>query len=242
MSIVTLGALAVGIVSVLSMVSVSPAVFTIEYLRTTAKRETGKNLPGGAVVLASIAGFGAVVPTFYLTSDIGGAGLAGMTLTSAVYIHILAVPVEEIVKSSVAYFIGSGYRLSPIGYAVAGAFVGLGFSFGENAMYILSDGILGGGLVQTVLERSVVASFHVLLSTVAGYHIGMAKRRLRAIDAVKGISVAVSVHMAYNLTASVSGVASVAQKGTVLVMFIGLLWMSVQRVGEYSLKGFVGSG
>jgi RsiW-degrading membrane proteinase PrsW (M82 family) len=240
LGLVTVGFLAVGIIGVLSAVSVSPAFFTVEYLQLTAERKEGRKLPGSAVLLAGIAGVGAIVPAFYLTSDLGGAGITGMTAVSAVYIHLFVVPIEELVKSSMAYLIGSGYRLSPIGYAVVGAFVGLGFSFGENAVYILSYGVLGGELVQTVLERSVVASFHVLLSTVAAYHIGKARQSMRATDAVKGLSVAVAVHVAYNLMASFSGTASLAQKAAVSVMFIALLWMSIRRVGQYSMRGFAG--
>lgn len=156
------------------------------------------------------------------------AGFAGIVngLADAVYLLgplvavLVAPPVEEIAKLlAVRLYAYRTPRFNAvIDGAVYGAFAGLGFAVAENADYVLFD----PEVQSAALVRAFAAPGHVLYTALAGYYLGLARYNpaYRGPILVKGLSIVIAVHAAYNAAVSTVGLWALALDAIVLAVLV----------------------
>jgi hypothetical protein len=187
-----------------------------------------------------------IVPAAYVTRSLSG-GFAevsvSFTLASVLGFYFLVAPAEEILKTTAAYVVGRDVGLeTPVGYAVAGCFVGLGFGYAETLVHLITRFTFGSRtLLGVVVGRGPTNVMHALVSTVAGYSVGVARLRVGGLrGVVSGIVGAVLIHATYNTLvvafatpAGFEGVWAKAVGATALtVLFAVLGLMTVVRIDE----------
>lgn len=219
------------VLGVVSAIVLVPAVFVAEYIRLAEE--------GNGVKLSKIAVWftiGALVtaPALRLSSQVGAVGsVAALTAASVAGFYLFVAPVEEALKISATYIVGSDTRRNPgpVGYAVIGAFVGLGFGYAENAVHLVTGGLLAGGLAEVIVSRTVVGPVHVLLSAVAGYYIGKAKKHGSITEGVRGFVLVTFLHGTYNsLVVWFNSYEGAGGRMVILAFFGVLAWVTVTKI------------
>lgn len=123
-------------------------------------------------------------------------------MAMALFFFLWVAPVEEGLKLLAVHLspLSSSYLETALDGMVLGAFAGLGFSAAENALYILTDGILGGGGIETLIGRAGVSPAHVVWTAIAGYYLGLAGQSPRHSGPIllKGLVTVVLLHGTYN--------------------------------------------
>lgn len=169
---------------------------------------------------------GPLVVTFLLGTL--AAGFAGIVNGLADTVFLLgplvavfvAPPVEECAKLVAVRLYA--YRTpkfnAVIDGAVYGAVAGLGFAVAENAGYVLFD----PEVQLAALARAFAAPGHVLYTALTGYYLGLARYNpeYRGPILLKGLSIVILVHAAYNAAVSSVGLWALALDGIVLVVLV----------------------
>ena len=136
---------------------------------------------------------------------------------TTVFFFLIVAPIEEMTKWLAVRLYGynDDFFDSALDGAVLGAVAGLAFAVVESALYISGGGLctvsldaqsywcslaLPSGAGEMTLERTAVAPLHVLMSSISGYYLGLAKLNTKWMGAVvlKGLLIAVFVHGTYN--------------------------------------------
>jgi len=165
---------AVPYVGAAAAASLVPAFLVAVYVLVS---DPGERVP--TTVLSIGFFFGAVVAVF--AGSLNGAALerfqAIPVYAFPFFFFLFVGPVEEGLKVLAAHLHPGDTRVETVmGYAVLGAFVGLGFAFAENVFYVASNGTLGWeGLAGAALGRASVGPLHVVLTAIAGYYVGKAR-------------------------------------------------------------------
>ncbi|MDZ7689373.1 MAG: PrsW family glutamic-type intramembrane protease [Halobacteriales archaeon] len=153
------------------------------------------------------------------------------------FFYLFVGPFEEGMKMLAVYLHPSGVRFDrAVQYAVLGAFVGLGFAFVENLLYITSNAVFGWEtLADAAVGRSGISPLHVVLSAVAGYYIGRARRGdgYGVVTAVNGLVTVAFLHATYNTlvssleTSSTGGAQALGGNTAVVVVgfFVVILYL-----------------
>lgn len=169
---------------------------------------------------------GPLVVTFLLGTLAAGFagtvnGLADATfLLGSLVAVLVAPPVEECAKLAAVrlYAYRSPQFNAVIDGAVYGAVAGLGFAVAENAGYVLFD----PEVQLAAMVRAFAAPGHVLYTALTGYYLGLARYNPehRVPILLKGLSIVIVIHAAYNATVSVVGLWALALDGIVLVVLV----------------------
>jgi protease PrsW len=172
---------------------------------------------------------GPLVVTFLLGTLAAGLativnGLADAALLLGPLVAVLvAPPVEECAKLAAVrlYAYRTPQFNAVIDGAVYGAFAGLGFAVAENAAYVFFDPELQFAAV----VRAFAAPGHVLYTALSGYYLGLARYNpeYRGPILLKGLSIVILVHAAYNAAVSSIGLWALALDVIVLVVLVGKL-------------------
>ncbi len=223
-----------------ALLSVVPALFLALYIWDSDPLSHKNALP----LLAAFF-LGAVATGFaYLLNTLAVDWFHGFgSLSMAAFFFLWVAPVEEGLKVAAVYVSPVNRRLeTALDGAVFGAFVGLGFATAENALYILTDGLLGDGGFQTLIGRAGVAPAHVIWTAIAGYYVGLAREnpRYRGALLLKGMLTVILLHGGYNTVVSympaAAGVATdrelVTQAGTLIFLlgFYGYIWLKLDHL------------
>lgn len=168
-------------------------------------RKMGDKKAPVAIVSASVS-LGVVAVGFaYVTSRAAmGYFEMGSFLTMGVLFYVVVAPVEEVFKLLAVYIYPTDTRYfdTATDVAVFGAFAGLGFAGAENALYFVTEGF-DMVTLEAFVGRMLVAPVHVILSSIAGYYLGVAllnkhRRKRAALVLLKGIVLVVFLHGTHN--------------------------------------------
>jgi RsiW-degrading membrane proteinase PrsW (M82 family) len=224
------------IVGGFAVVSVLPAGFIAVYVwesDPTAKRP--------ALYLAVTFALGTVATTFaYLlnTSSVGWFEALPF-LSMALFFFLFVGPVEEALKLGAVYVYPFGTEgfVTALDGAVFGAFAGLGFATAENALYIATEGLIGGGGLETVIGRAGVAPAHVMWSAIAGYYLGLAyvTKEYAGVLVFKGLVTVALLHATYNTFMTYAPLAAGIEAGEVAVQVGNFVFL----VGFYAGVGWL---
>lgn len=133
---------------------------------------------------------------------------------------LVAPPVEECAKLAAVrlYAYRTPQFNAVIDGAVYGAFAGLGFAVAENAAYVLFD----PDVRLAALVRAFAAPGHVLYTALSGYYLGLARYNPEYAGPIllKGLSIVIVVHAAYNAAVSTVGSWAFALDAIVLVVLV----------------------
>lgn len=133
---------------------------------------------------------------------------------------LVAPPVEECAKLAAVrlYAYRTPQFNAVIDGAVYGAFAGLGFAVAENAAYVLFD----PELQLAALVRAFAAPGHVLYTAFTGYYLGLARYNPEHAGPIllKGLSIVVVIHAAYNASVSAVGPWAFALDAILLVVLV----------------------
>lgn len=241
--LLSLSPLLAGLLAVASAVVLIPAVFVADYVRLTEPKNSGGMTRLRTAAVCFVVGGFVTAPALRLSGLVADAGYypdIALAAATVVAFYVFVAPLEEALKMWVVYVVGvDARRVTPLGYAVLGAFVGLGFAYGENAVHLLAQGLLGpGNPLETALSRAPVGPLHVLLSTVAGYHVGRFHRSGSIDELLRGFVVVVVLHGTYNTLVVSFGAAEVAViERTVMVVFFAVLgWAALRRIEDISVR------
>jgi RsiW-degrading membrane proteinase PrsW (M82 family) len=187
------------IVGGFAVVSVVPAVFIAIYVwesDPTAKR------PSLYLAITFALGTVATTVAYFLNTRSIGWFEALPVLSMALFFFLFVGPVEETLKLAAVYVfpVDTDHFGTALDGAVFGAFAGLGFATAENALYIGTEGLLGGGGLETIIGRAGVAPAHVMWSSIAGYYLGLAyvARKYAGVLVLKGLVTVAVLHGTYN--------------------------------------------
>jgi len=187
-------------VAVLAALSVTPAAAVAVRLRSLV----ADDLPMG--VLSASAALGVIAVGFaYVTSTTAvGYFDADSFLAAGFLFYAVVAPVEEAFKLVAVYVYptDTDYFRTAADVAVFGAFVGVGFAGAENLLYFVTEGVEVATL-EVFVGRMLVAPVHVILSSIAGYYLGVAllnrhRRRRAALVLLKGLLLVVFLHGTHN--------------------------------------------
>jgi RsiW-degrading membrane proteinase PrsW (M82 family) len=188
--------------------SVAPAAFIAVYVWESdpvAKR------PALRLTVTFALGTVATTVAYLLNTAVVGRFEALPVLSMALFFFLFVGPVEETLKlgSVYVYPFDTEHLTTALDGAVFGAFAGLGFATAENAMYIATEGFLGGGGLGTVLGRAGVAPAHVMWTSIAGYYLGLAHvtKEYVGVLLLKGLLTVAVLHGAYNSFVTYSSLA-----------------------------------
>ncbi len=161
LSLALMGLVLNPIVGVFALVSVFPAVMIAFYVwdsDPTSKR------PAFLLILTFSLGTVATSVAYILNTAARPHFVAAPVLGTVLFFFLFVGPVEETLKLAAVYVypMDTGYFSTALDGAVLGAFAGLGFATAENALYIATEGLLGGGGIGTLIGRAGVAPAHVL--------------------------------------------------------------------------------
>lgn len=213
-SLTMVGLLFHPLIAVFAVLSVVPAAFLALYIWDSDPLDHRAVLP-----LMAAFSLGAVATAFaYLLNNTAVDWFQGLgALSMAAFFFLWVAPVEEGLKLAAVYVSPvDRYLDTALDGAVFGAFVGLGFATAENALYILTDGLLGGGGFQTVVGRAGVAPAHVMWTAIAGYYLGLARQNPshRGALLLKGLLTVALLHGGYNTVVSYMPAAAAAFTST----------------------------
>lgn len=169
---------------------------------------------------------GPLVVTFLLGTLAAGFagivnGLADATLLLGSLVAVfVAPPVEEVAKLLAVriYAYRTPQFNAVIDGAVYGAFAGLGFAVAENADYVIFD----PEVQLAALVRAFAAPGHVLYTALTGYYLGLARYnpKHRGPILLKGLSIVIVVHAAYNAAVSTVGLWALVLDAIVLAVLV----------------------
>ncbi len=231
------------VVGAFTALSVVPALLVAFYVweSNPLKRANAIALSVTFVVGLVTVGFAYVVNNMAF-DHFAALPVLGLTL----FFLLVVAPVEEGLKMLAVYVYPAAgdYLDTAIDGAVFGAFAGLGFATGENALYIVTGGFLGpGGLLETVVGRAGVAPAHVLWAAISGYYIGLANlnREYAGPIVFKGFVIVVVFHAAYNIMVSHLPAASGAFTDpeplsielytlSTLLVYYSIVWYSLEKL------------
>lgn len=241
--LLSLSPLLAGFLAVASAVVLIPAVFVADYIRLTEPEAGGRITKLRTVAVCFVVGTFITAPALRLSGLVADAGYypdIALAAVTVVAFYVFVAPLEEALKMGVVYVVGAdARRVTPLSYAVLGGFVGLGFAYGENAVHLLAQGLLGpGNPLETALSRAPVGPLHVLLSTVGGYHVGRFHRSGSIAELLRGFVVVVVLHGTYNTLVVGFGATEAAalESTAVVVFFVVLGWTALRRVEDVSAK------
>ena len=224
------------IVGAFAVVSVAPAGFIAVYVwesDPTAKRP--------ALYLAVTFALGTVATTFayFLNTRSVGWFEALPILPMALFFFVFVGPVEETLKLGAVYVypFDTDVFSTALDGAVFGAFAGLGFATAENALYIATEGLLGGGGLETIIGRAGVAPAHVMWSSIAGYYLGLAyvTKKYAGVLVLKGLVTVAVLHGTYNSFMTYAPLATGIQPGTAAVKVANFVFL----VAFYAVVGYI---
>ncbi len=179
-------------------VSLLPAALTAFYIRES---HPDTRAPWVALAAVGVLGAVAVTPAYLLNESalpwFQAVPAAGFLL----FLLLFVGPLEEALKAAALHLYPDGGRtVSAVDGAVLGAFAGLGFAFGENALYIVSHALVGpNGVAEVLIGRTAVSPLHVLWSATAGYYIYRARNTGYTVSsAVKALLAVGLLHGSYN--------------------------------------------
>ena len=176
-------------------------------------------------------------------------------LGTVLFFFLVVGPVEEGLKILAVYLLPvDAWLETALQYAVVGAFVGLGFAFVENLIYVTSNAVFGWETAAgAAFGRSSVAPLHVVLTAVAGYYVGKARLNMASsgtgrnivasavgyATVVKAVAAVALAHATYNTL--ISGLASgssvpvdgeVATVVVVVGFFLVIIYVLESRLRE----------
>ncbi|MFP4187884.1 MAG: PrsW family intramembrane metalloprotease [Halobacteriales archaeon] len=224
------------IVGTFAVISVLPAGFIAVYVwesDPTAKRP--------ALYLAVTFALGTVATTlaYFINTSTVGWFEALPFLSMALFFFILVGPVEEILKLGAVYIYPYGTEGfgTALDGAVFGAFAGLGFATAENALYIATEGLIGGGGLETLIGRAGVAPAHVMWSAIAGYYLGLAyvTKEYAGVLIFKGLVTVAVLHGTYNTFMTYAPLATGVDTTEVAVQVANFVFL----VGFYGVVGYI---
>lgn len=169
---------------------------------------------------------GPLVVTFLLGTLAAGFagivnGLADATLLlGSLVAVVVAPPIEEASKLLAVriYAYRTPQFNAVIDGAVYGAFAGLGFAVAENAGYVVFD----PEVQLAALVRAFAAPGHVLYTALTGYYLGLARYnpKHRGPILLKGLSIVIVIHAAYNAAVSTVGLWALGLDAIVLATLV----------------------
>jgi len=224
------------IVGGFAAISVVPAAFIAVYVwdsDPTAKRP--------ALYLAVTFALGTVATTvaYFLNTRSVGWFEALPFLSMALFFFVFVGPVEETLKLGAVYVYPLDTKRfgTALDGAVFGAFAGLGFATAENALYIGTEGLLGGGGLETIIGRAGVAPAHVMWSAIAGYYLGLAyvTKEYVGVLIFKGLVTVAVLHGAYNTFMTYGPAAAGVGTGGVAVKALSFVFL----VAFYAGVGYI---
>lgn len=128
--------------------------------------------------------------------------ISATALGAGVFFFMVVAPVEEVTKWLAVRLYGynDDFFDSALDGAVLGAVAGLAFAVVENGFYISGGLALPSAAGDITVGRMAVAPLHVLMSSISGYYLGLAKLNRKHTGALvlKGLLIAVFVHGTYN--------------------------------------------
>lgn len=187
------------IVGAFAVVSVAPAGFIAIYVW-----ESDPKAKRPALYLAVTFALGTVATTFAYFLNTRSVGWFEMlpVLSTAAFFFLFVAPIEETLKLGAVYVypFDTDQFGTALDGAVFGAFAGLGFATAENALYIATEGLLGGGGLETIIGRAGVAPAHVMWTSIAGYYLGLAyvTKEYAGVLILKGLVTVAILHGTYN--------------------------------------------
>lgn len=192
-----------------AVVSVAPAAFIAIYVWESDPTE---KRPALYLTLAFALGTVATTVAYFLNTNAVGFFEMLPVLGMAAFFFLFVAPVEETLKLAAVYvYPAETDRLeTALDGAVFGAFAGLGFATAENALYIATEGLLGGGGLNTVIGRAGVAPAHVMWTAIAGYYLGLAyvAKEYAGVLVLKGLLMVAFLHGTYNTFVTYSPLAA----------------------------------
>lgn len=240
-SLAALGLILHPLVGVFTLASVVPAGFVAIYLWES---EPMQKRPAVVLLMAFFAGH-VVVAVAYFMNTYALDRFEMLPWLSLVFFFMLFVgPVEEGLKLAAVYLnpFRARFLRTPMDGMVFGAFTGLGFATAENALYVVTEGILGGGGVETLIGRAGIAPAHVMWTSISGYYLGLAFTNKRYVVPIvlKGLVAVALLHGVYNVSVSYLPAGAillrrddiVVQAVNVLFLaaFYGLLWYIMESL------------
>ncbi len=230
------------IIGAFALASVVPAAFVAIYLWYS---DPVQKRPALVLIVAFALGHVAVGFAYIANTAAQPWFQALPYLSMVLFFMLFVAPVEEALKIATVYLhpLRDTLLRTPMDGMVFGAFTGLGFATAENALYVVTDGILGAGGFETVIGRAGVAPAHVMWTAVAGYYLGLAftNRRYVAPILLKGFVVVALLHGIYNVSISyipaTVGLVIEPEKMSVeamtlvfLVVFYAVLWYYMESL------------
>jgi RsiW-degrading membrane proteinase PrsW (M82 family) len=174
-------------------IAIAPVVFLAWFMYTRDRYEPE---PRRLIVKTFILGAFLVVPVVF-AEVIGGIFLPPSSEPFILFLHFLLVValVEESSKYVAVRISVYGSRdfNEPLDGLVYGAIAGLGFAAPENLLYVLSRGA-GIGIFRAVLS----VPGHALWGSMIGYYLAIQKLKAVPSAGIKGLSLAVAFHAAFD--------------------------------------------
>jgi RsiW-degrading membrane proteinase PrsW (M82 family) len=216
------------IVGGFAVISVAPAGFIAVYVW-----ESDPRAKRPALYLAVTFALGTVATTFayFLNTRSVGWFEALPFLSMAAFFFVFVAPIEETLKLGAVYVypFDTDEFITALDGAVFGAFAGLGFATAENALYIATEGLLGGGGLETVIGRAGVAPAHVMWTSIAGYYLGLAyvTEEYAGVLVLKGLVTVAVLHGTYNTFMTYAPLAAGIEPSSVGVQVANLIFLLV---------------
>lgn len=192
-------------------------------------------------VLAAVFFLGAVVTVF--AGALNGAAVdrfeALPVYAMPLFFYLFVGPVEEGLKLIALRLYPADLKRfdRAVDYAVMGAFVGLGFAFVENAVYVAPEVVsASSATTETVVTRASVGPLHVMLTAIAGYYVGKARLGdgYGFVTAAEGLLAVALLHGTYNTMVSrISAQNSVFSEG-----FVGAGLLNGEAAATVFVLGF----
>lgn len=188
------------IIGAFTFVSLIPALFVAVYVWDSNPADETFSV---AVFFTYLLGVLFVGLAYVLNTAAQGHFAAAPVLGTALFFFLFVAPVEEALKLAAVYLSAYDTRLfrGAIDGAAYGAFAALGFVTAENALYLVTGGVLGETpFLETLIGRAGLGPAHVIWSAVAGYYLGLAKTTPEYTGPVvlKGFLIASVLHASYN--------------------------------------------
>ncbi|MFP4633194.1 MAG: PrsW family intramembrane metalloprotease [Halobacteriales archaeon] len=184
---------------VLTLPTLVPAAIVTVYIRVSnPRRGWNPRYEATTVALGALAaGVAYTVNNLTIEGAIGTPVLGGMTL----FFVVVVAPVEESLKLLAVRLNAYASRglTTPLDGMYYGALSALGFVTMENALYMLTGGILGSlGVIETAASRANVGILHVFWTSIAAYYLARGRRHRGIVDVSLGLGIAVALHAGYN--------------------------------------------